>query len=462
MAENKNNILYVLVTFSLLLLSATITGADIQSNDQTSYILTDNTPARWTVMMYLACDTGRDRLLDNYFEILTEIGSSNDVNIVGLIDSRKPGDTFFCYFEKNRVIPLSWYESESDLAEPGTFERFLDLSMYLYPADDYALFTLSDFGSGWQGIICDTNSGGGIESLSLITMPEVRGVLKKITSNGTNKIDVWGIDVCIPCMLEVAYEIAPYVDYMVANEAQGREGHYSDEGFLLDWNYIYFLQSLKDNPDMTPEQFATLIVDCYQAGTETLKIFGKITAPKWYPVVKFHTTLSAINLSKINLVNNAVNTLASNLTENLNIVKHEIKKARSQTREYGKLYRRFWWLSFGILYDLQLDPLRHDCFIDLYDFADKLKTKTNIQTIQDACDMVMESLNSTVIANEATPYDPSYGLSIYFPELRCQYDTSMWRTPFNKKFKKIPSPYKNLQFSQDNLWDEFLREYLKI
>ena len=187
----------------------------------------------------------------------------------------------------------------------------------------------------------------------------------------------------------------------------------------------------------------------------------KIDPPKWYPITIFYSTLSAIDLKIINQINTSLNTLASKLRDNLEQIKPEIKNARAKTREYGKLYRKFWWLPISIVW-LQIEPLGYDGFIDLFDFVDKLKNETTDTEIQNSCIMVMDNLDEIIIANEALSKDPSYGLSIYFPKLRCQYDQSLWRGGGNPEFNKIPSPYKNLQFSQDTLWDEFLRDYLNI
>ena len=418
--------------------------------------------AKWTVMMYIACDTAlRYRLINFYQEVLRDVGSTDDFKIIALFDGKERGDTFYCYAEEGLLIPLPWYEEESNMASPENFERFLRLSMHYFPAEHYALFTLSDYGSGWQGVFSDTDGTGSTKTLSLITMPEVRQVLKNITENGNNKIDVWGIDVCIPGMVEVAYEISPYVKYMVANEEHGFEGDSGEEGYELGWNYSFFLQELKNNPDMSPEEFSTLIVNCYKAGTFIPKILLIIPAPQWYPITKFYTTLSAVNLSKINLIRVTLNTLASNLINNLNEVKYDIKKARQNTREYGKRYKKFWWIPFFLLY-FHIESLAYDGFVDLYDFADKLRYQTDNAEIKDSCIDLMDAVNETIIANEALSTDPSYGLSIYFPKLKCQYDQSLWRGGGNPEFNKIPSSYSDLYLSQDGLWDDFLEAYLGI
>ena len=140
----------------------------------------------------------------------------------------------------------------------------------------------------------------------------------------------------------------------------------------------------------------------------------------------------------------------------------EIKQARDQTREYGKLYRRFWFLPSKICYPLQLDPLGYDCYIDLYDFAYNLKQVTTNQNIKNNCDQVMQNLEKIIIANKVMPNDTSHGLFIYFPQYKIQYDESIWRVAGNPQYKKIPSSYDELDLSEDTKWDEFLKTYLKI
>ncbi|RLF45204.1 MAG: hypothetical protein DRN09_02095, partial [Thermoplasmata archaeon] len=88
--------------------------------------------------------------------------------------------------------------------------------------------------------------------------------------------------------------------------------------------------------------------------------------------------------------------------------------------------------------------------------------QTDNAEIKDSCIDLMDAINETIIANEALSTDPSYGLSIYFPKLKCQYDQSLWRGGGNPEFNKIPSSYSDLYLSQDGLWDDFLEAYLGI
>ena len=419
--------------------------------------------AKWTLMMYCAFDNHRDLDTNETIKNFTSIGSDANINIVVLLDERAANDTRYLYIEKGNVVPLSWSEPESDMGNPDTLEKFLDLTMESYPAEHYALFVMSAWGSGWQGLGADTAGTDSCKYLTLINLPEYTTVFKNVTNDGSKKIDLVDYDICVTGSFENAYEISPYVNYMVSTQEHGFDyGEFSDEGKPLWCNYSYPLGKLKDNPDMTPEQFAISNVEYYVPGTSTEKIFLFFKAPKFYPAVKFHTTLSASNLSHVNEISTAVDSLATSLKNHLSEIKKEIKSARAEAREYGKLYKRFWFLPWKVLYALRLDSLGYDCFIDLYDFAEKLKEKTNIAEIKNACDSVMGAFDKAVIANKAEPTDPSHGFSIYFPQLKCQYDQSIWRSIGVKNFRKIPSTYEDLRFSNDTSWGEFLRAYLKI
>jgi len=452
----------------ILLFSATMTGAvDVLNNikkPQTLDVGNSGISKSWTIMFYFAGDHQRGKEIPYNQDILKNIGSTNEVNIIGLYDGKQAGDTFYCYIEKDLLVPLDWYDNfESNMAEPETLQKFLELTMYLYPADKYALFSLSAFGSGWQGIISDTHGTGSSTTVELITMPEISEVLKSVTNNGSEKIDIFCIDVCVGGNVEVAYEIAPYVDYMVANEEHGFGGpdELSDDGLPLEWNYTNFIQQIVDNPSMTPEEFAIYVAESYTPSDLTSKILGIFNPPSWYPIIKYYTDLSASNLGEIDFLKDAISNLGEVLTDNISECRGEIKKARAKTREYGKLYRKFWFIPWKIKFGLSIDRMGYDCFIDVYDFADKLYDETSKQYVKDACMQVMDAINTTVIANSALPDDPTNGLSMYFPQLRCQYDQSIWRGMGNRDFRKISS-YTELKFSEDTNWNEFLEAYLRV
>jgi len=464
----QNKKIMVILIIMLLIFTATVSSANIISSNKSDIVKSteiskSSTNAKWTLMMYCAFDNHRDAEKEFTFDIFKSVGSSEDVNLVALVDTRSVGDTNYCYIQQDLVIPLSWYESESDMGHPDTLKRFIELSKNQYPADHYALFVLSTHGSSWQGLGGDTHGTGSSSDLSLINMKDYKDILTDVTNNGSDKLDVAAFEICITGGLEVACQISPYVNYMLSTEEHGFGGEdgLSEEGTVLEWNYTSFLNELRFNPDMTPEEFVSFVVGSYQAGTYVSTVLG-FNMPEFYPIKKYYTTLSATNLSKSDQLKNDVSTLAEKLTDNLPDVKPNIRKAREDTREYGILYPRFWWLPTTLSFGLAYEPWGYDCFIDVYDFSSRLREEVDVQEVKDACTNVMNSLDEAIIASESLPTDPSYGLHIYFPQLRCQYDQSIWKGMKNPTFRNIPVKYEELDFSEDNVWDEFLKTYLNI
>ena len=140
--------------------------------------------------------------------------------------------------------------------------------------------------------------------------------------------------------------------------------------------------------------------------------------------------------------------------------REEAQNARSQVREYGKYSPKSYLLyrptRHPLYDDISLEILAYDAYIDLYDFAQILYTKTENQGIKIACSHIMDTMKNAILASKTTIMDnSSYGLSIYFPQTQQLYNHCIYPI-------KIPSPYEELQFSQNTAWDEFLRGYLRI
>ncbi len=437
--------------------------------------------ANWTVMYYLCGENHVSYVAKEMLDNLTKVGSSNDFNLIVLRDGNQQGDSALYYIEEGRTVNLntlySW-PNELDMGDPNTLKAFLNLVMEDYPAKHYALMILSDCGSGWQGICRD--AGARNNGIPLMTMPTFADVLKDVTNDGEKKIDVIGFMPCVTGMFEVAYELAPYVDYMVASEEHLLER--LDNGQEYVWRYLEPTWDLKNHTDMKAEEFASSIVDYYRPCDFPLWVFygymvivkkgeygrpveflsniltrtlNSLPNPEWH-IVATHTTLSAVNLSKVDQVARAIDNLSSLLLLNKysSDVRNSIINARSEVREYGKSYVKD--RSTVIQYiNFPIEKLAFDSFVDLYDLVQLLNESVENQAVKNACKDVMLKLNIAVIANKAMPNDDSHGLSIYFPENKDLYNRYLWSD-------ELPSPYENLRFSKDTRWDEFLKEYLGI
>lgn len=370
--------------------------------------------AKWTIMVYLDGDSSAvaSREAKRILNEMKMIGSSDELNLMVLIDGCLCGDTRLYYVKKNILEKLEW-PWESNMGNKQTLKEFGKKVITEYPSKYCALILTSDHGSGWQGICWDKTSGN-----SLITMPDFSDVIREITNDGSKKLDLIGFHTCLAGMTEVAYEISPYTNYMVASEEHMR---------WEDWPYIETLGELRDDPNMMPRELAISIVDHFDAEID--------------PQHGFKTTLFAIDLEGMEEVGSAIDDLTSLLIEDINDYKDKISSAWSNTRKYGKLYLHFFNFNYS--------------YIDLYHFTKLLHDQVEIQEVKDAAREVMNMVSTLVIAVAHVEGDNSYGMSIYFPSSRYDYNKSIW-------YDEIPSPYEELLFADDTLWNEFLCNYLGI
>ena len=418
--------------------------------------------SEWTVLMYYAADNPRCFDIEKDLELWKSIGSSESVNLVALIDGMQNNDTRYCVVEEGFVVELEWEELESDLGDGQTLFRFLNASLSLFPAKKYALFVMSTHGSGWQGLGSDTSNTSGYDRLSLLDMKDYSFAFEGIKQTFDSKIDVVAFDICVTSMMEVAYQLKDYCEVMIATQEHGfSDEASSDEGVKLGWNYSYFLSNLKAHPELSAQEFSSSVVQSYTPGTYTFRVFDRFPAPLWFPILRCYSTLSAINLGGVQQASVALSNLSAYLIDSFSENKQALDMARGEVREYGKLYRKFWFLPSRIYY-LHLDSLGYNCFIDMYDFVKNLKGHSDDVVLSSLCDSFLDTQENVVIANNALSTDTSHGLSVYFPQYRCQYDVSVWRELGSKNFNQLDVGYAELDFSVNSSWDEFLCCYLNL
>jgi len=478
----KNKILYTIIIVSLLLFSTILTTA---TNSKDNKIITQGTTAKWTVMYERCGDNHISYEMEIFLDDLMKIGSANDFNLIALKDGGNDGDSALYMIEEGSLTNLNeiyGWPDELDMTNPNTLKSFIELVKTNYPADNYALFIMSDGGAGWQGIVHDAQNSSR-DYYPLISMPSLSQVLKDVTNNGCDKINVAVFFPCVMGMLEVAYEISPYVDYLVASEENMLED--LDNGPDYTLQHVQSMQDLKNNTDISPEEFATSFIYYYKPcelplwvlyGHMIFTLKGKVGPleqkisdiltnffnnrrnPKFH-ISTVHTTLSAINLSKMNDVGEAMDNLASTLILNINEKKiiNIVREARSNTREFAKFYAKFRSL-FTFFTFLPLESLNMETFIDVYDLVQKINDATDNPGLKNSCMNVMNALDDAVIANAAMPDDEAHGLSLYFPSKKIYYNKYI----FGSMFEEIEIPYEDISFSQDTLWDEFLKTYLNV
>jgi hypothetical protein len=394
----------------------------------------------WTFLLYLAGDDDELNLwMELAIKTLEQEPPNPNINVVVLLDDSGPDDSKMFLIQPDGQYTLGvnkWYIEEVNTGDPLDLSTFIKWAKGKYPAQNYYL-AIAGHGRGTQGIAWDKNS-----EYDYLTTSELRTALDQATNGGEWKIDVLHFDACLMGMLEDAYQIQDYADYMVASENLGWSlfpfASYSSNGSagtsVVNSPYTFTAVASQVTSSTTPQQLAINITDAYfnHPGLQN------------YP-----RTIAALDLSKSNGVRQAVDTLADSLRANLTSIKIEVGDARFDTQKFDS--RDYYHIT------------QNDEYVDLYDLAKNLKQSVTNSSVQVSAQGVMDAItNGFVIAEHhqsgATIYYPgevlnldnAHGVSIYFPPRSGSKDYTSYLS--NGLF----------QFTIDSHWDEFLYEYIGL
>jgi len=414
--------------------------------------------AKWTVMYYMCGDSSLEIYISPLLENLSKIASSKDLKIVVLKDTKEKDDSRLYYINESGIkielnTLLGWPE-EVDMSNKNTFELFCSQVMEAFPASHYAFVTYANGATGWQTYPLDDRDGRGF-----LTIPELAESLKKITKNGTRKFDILQTSCCMS-NIELSYEIAPYVDYLVTTQEHIAHKDVVPRCYRAVWD-------LKNNTDMNPEEFASRYATRHKPHSfqyfvsygERLcfltKILNKLPYTKLHTVM-MHSSVAIINLSKIDGVVESLQNLSSYLLlyiDDKNIV-DTLKYSRDNVRAFGKAFPKYW--VFSIFYNkLPLEMFSYNCRIDLFNLVDLLSENVEYITIKNLCFSLMEKINYSIVELNKLPDDQAHGFNIYFPTNFRMYNKNLF-------VGKLPCPYEKLRLSEDIYWDDFLRKYLNV
>ena len=259
-------------------------------------------------------------------------------------------------FEKIDSLPIS------SMGSKETLERFLNYSYDNYKAKYYDLI-FWNHGLGAMGIEQDELSN------DYMTLQEMEDAFKN-SKFSNEKLEMTIFYNCLASNLHIANIMKKYSNYMVASE----------EVFYLSkvLNRLDFLGDIKVNDS------------AYDIGYKFIKQSDEVMkAYNNSHTKKLDSTLSIIDLGKIDNLNNKLNSFISKVKLMDNY--YTISSMRRKAHTYGK--------SQTADYDT----------IDLYDFVSSLGsiTKTNVNDILQSID------DAVVYTSNLNEY--SNGISIYFP-----------------------------------------------
>jgi hypothetical protein len=378
----------------------------------------------WTFMVYLAADNNLERwAIDDFLE-MSSVGSTDDLNIVvqfdriaGYDDRYDDWSGTMRYLVTAGMTPTIANATEDlgevvNMGDPATLIDFVGWAVTNYPANHHVL-VLWDHGADWRGVCWDYSS-----SNDYLDMYEIDYALDTIMFDNADLFyDVLAFDACSMGSIEVAYQVEPYAQYMVASEIGVPEA-----GF----EYSSPLAALASNPDMTALDLCNEILDAYSE--YYLSLLG---TPLEF-MLNESFTLSITDLGELSALASTVHDLALALIGNMTAWVNHVDLARAGAEEYNGAYS--------------------DDIVDLYHISERLRDIIPNGSIDALATAVMDSVLLAVIAevhgtnpaNPQTLVNHTHGLSIYFP-------ADWWDYSFAYELWL----YFTLGFS----WDEFLNAY---
>lgn len=325
-----------------------------------------------TVMIYMVGSDLESEAMAGSLDIEEMVGAQVNTDDVKVIVYAGGTKNWYNGFQNNSMYELTstgFKEIEKDIlksmGEAATLTYFLDYAYKNYKTDLYDLI-LWNHGAGPM-------IGFGVDEINnndILTLSELDTALKNSPFSNDNKLELIGFDACLMSSVEVAAIFSNYAEFLIAS--QDIEPGYG-------WDYS-FLNSI--NKDTTSQEFGKNIIDSYYSFYEN-KGFTK----------NYLLTLSLIDLSKMNDVEEKINNLFKDVDGALNsgnystIVNQMTKSKCFQCNEYNQSY------------DL----------IDLYGAVLELKTSHGTKA-----KALLDSLDSAIIYQKTNVIGAN-GLSIYYP-----------------------------------------------
>ncbi|MDD2715575.1 MAG: clostripain-related cysteine peptidase [Candidatus Wallbacteria bacterium] len=373
---------------------------------------------KWTFMVYLDADNNLQPFGMKDLNEMEKVGSSEDVNMVVLLDrNNKDSDDFMTdsgetndtsealwdntrlYYVKKGIddkkIESELIEDmpEQNMGDPKTLVSFVTKCVDKYPADKYCL-VLWNHGDGWRdrpaeiekGICYDDSSAG-----DGLTMEELKGALADCVKKMGKKLAVLEFDACLMAMAEVSSQIRDYCEFAAFSEkTEPGDGD----------PYDTILAELKGSTDA--KAFAVIIVDKYLASYDK------------------NVTKSAVDLSKLDTLEKAIDDFAVTLKDKMKVNAAVINESRNKVK------------AFEI-----------DSYVDLMDLMKLFKEKISDEVVAAKITAVEKAQTEAVVKNGKM--ERANGLSIWFPTTKSE-------------FQAKPG-YLALEFTQKTAWAEFLGTY---
>ena len=342
------------------------------------------TTTPWLVLLYMAGDnsgTGSVSLSPPMRELLTRLGSmayNPNMRLVVLFDgdNASGGDTHIYTREQSGMVDVTeeaaknWLGGmggssgarELDTGSASSLSTFVNWATTAYPGATHTMLSVVDHGGGWApsiGLPGQPRGGKNVQAGSW------RGMNLDLTSVGgsslatrdlgqalrnTVHLDVLMLDACLMGMLENAYELRNYADFLVSGE----------NVLFADLPYEAYLASDGLTATTSPLGLARRIVTNYNTGANLQE----------QPFAMSVTDLRQLRDGVAGSLPTLLNTLATKMLLALPAAPTDsdplvlaLTQIYSQTQKFD--------------YDSSMAIEPHEGYVDLVDFASKLRDSSN-------------------------------------------------------------------------------------
>jgi hypothetical protein len=401
-------------------------------------------------MLYLNGDNNLTHEVLYAADMLETVGSSNEINILALVDGRPGSDHGYgnewdrsklLYItpdtrigEINSVILQDL--GEQNLGIPETLESFIKKCLE-YPAERYIFCTFTH----GRGIIDTKSLATPKQHKSLaISVDETDGTymtlqqFRHAIQRGLDgkRFDTMVLFTCLANMVEVGYALKDLTEYIIASEDEIRivnnpPGSFQIRGIKFEEP----LKAIRSNPRLSMYDFGKVTIDTfidqYTHDVDQTDINGQPFA------CRYSAAMALVKCRALEQLTIYLDSFARYICQRLQLendangLLKEIRFALSETQRYP---------SF-----LNLE------YYDVQDFLEKLAVKTQDRHLKALCLEIVRFIKTNVIVYERHTEDcASNGLSIFF---------SNFLIPENI-FKTHQKMYRETQFSKDTHWDEMI------
>jgi hypothetical protein len=384
---------------------------------------------KWTFMVYLDGDNDLEtEAIDDFLE-MSQVGSGEKVDVIVQFDRSASGDQRYGNWVTTKRFRITQGMTptagnalmdigETNAGDPATLINFVEWAVSSYPSNHYML-VLWDHGTGavpkrgddgqkneMKGLCYDFSSNFDLITTSELgtAMNTIKNYVAGMTQGGT-KIDILGFDACLMGMIEVYYQLRTTTDYVIGSET----------GVPLDgWPYDTILSDITTHVGT---------ISSWVLASEVVFDYAAFYGPNGE---QGDTTMAAFRLDLLcNDLVPDVHAFAHVMKDFMPDITGLVRSARENTEQY--------WSGTGAY-----EPA------DLYDFAQLIKQCISYPLIQDDAQHVMDSIQSSCIAEwSGNAHPDAHGVSIYWPLYEQNFVAS----------------YNDLDFAQNTEWNEFLQTF---